>query len=121
MVDRTARSRALLEGRVGSMLPSRSALAALRSRSTREALRGSARLSEQSERRLLELMLRFLRYVERGCGVESLRDVTAEHVRGFVLAPSGGRKPSAAECGDLAPAPFGGPVVVPGAASGVGG
>ena len=56
-----------------------------------EALRSSARLSEQSERRLLEVMLRFLQYVERGCGVESLRDVTPEHVRGFVLAPSSDR------------------------------
>jgi integrase/recombinase XerC len=52
------------------------------------ALQVSARLSEQSERRLLELMLRFLQYVERGCGVGSLREVTPEHVRGFVLAPT---------------------------------
>ena len=58
------------------------------------ALRGSARLSEQSERRLLELMLRFLRYVEFGCGLESLAEVTPQHVQGFVLAPSDGRKAS---------------------------
>jgi integrase len=55
-----------------------------------DALGTSARLSEQSERRLLEVMLRFLRYADQGCGVESLRDVTAEHVRGFVLASSVG-------------------------------
>ena len=52
-----------------------------------EDLRVSARLSDQSERRLLKLMLRFLQFVERGCGVASLREVTPEHVRGFVLAP----------------------------------
>ena len=40
-------------------------------------------------------MLRFLRYAERGCGLESLAEVTAEHVRGFVLAPSGGRQGAA--------------------------
>ena len=60
-----------------------------------QALRTSARLSEQSERRLVELMLRFLGYAERGCGVSSLRDVTAEHARGFILAPSGGGWPVA--------------------------
>ncbi len=60
-----------------------------------EALRSTSRLSGQSERRLLGLMLRFLRYVERGCGVESLNEVTAEHVRSFVLAPSGGNRVAA--------------------------
>ena len=59
------------------------------------ALREIARLSEQSERRLLVLMLRFLRYVEHGYGITALCEVTAEHVRAFVLAPSGGRKASA--------------------------
>lgn len=52
------------------------------------AVRAKARLSEQSERRLLDLMLRFLGYLDRGWGITSLGEVTPEMVRSFVLAPS---------------------------------
>jgi integrase/recombinase XerC len=45
-------------------------------------------LSEQSERRLLDVIGRFLRYVDRA-GVDSLGDVSPDLARGFVLARSG--------------------------------
>jgi integrase/recombinase XerC len=55
-------------------------------------------LAEQSERRLVEVMLRFLRFVDRAFGVVCLCDVTAEHVAQFLSAPSGAerRSPSVA-------------------------
>ena len=89
-----ARSRALTGGQGGArcrrgVRPS----AAVGSRDRWRKLAGSARLSEQSERRLLELMLRFLRYRRSGAAASSRsRDVTPEDVRGFVLAPSSGHR-----------------------------
>ena len=96
MVDRTARvvCPAGSQGGLNVALYSPTLLAVRDRETLAAALRGSARLSEQSERRLLELMLRFLRYVEFGCGLESLAEVTPQHVQGFVLAPSDGRKAS---------------------------
>ena len=97
MVDRTARGArpAGKQGAFDAVVASGLLIEACDPEALAEALRASARLSEQTERRLMGLMLRFLRYVERGCGLGSLAEVTPEHVRGFVLAPSGGRKAAA--------------------------
>ena len=58
-------------------------------------------------------MLRFLRYLEQGCGVESLREVTTG-ARAGLRPRAFERRPSRrAECGDLASASLGGPAVVP--------
>jgi integrase len=46
-------------------------------------------LSPQSAARLLELMVRFLRFVEQGWGPRDVRDIRPEHVRDFVFAPLG--------------------------------
>ena len=60
-------------------------------------LRVEGGLSEQSERRLLQVILRFPRFLDRGCGVTTLQAVTASHVARFVAAPgAGGEKPSVA-------------------------
>jgi integrase/recombinase XerC len=60
------------------------------------AVRSAAHLSDQSEHRLVEVMVRFLTFVERAFAVPR-DEVTREQVVSFVLAPSaGGRTPSAA-------------------------
>jgi integrase/recombinase XerC len=51
-------------------------------------LRWHTALSDQSERRLLDVIGRFLRYVDRA-GIDSLGDVSPDLARGFVLARSG--------------------------------
>jgi integrase/recombinase XerC len=60
-------------------------------------LRSSADLSEQSERRLLEIICRFLRYLD-SAGIGSLTEVSPATVRDFVVARSAasGAKPSVA-------------------------
>jgi integrase/recombinase XerC len=50
-------------------------------------LRSSAGLSEQSERRLVEVICRFLRYLD-GAGISSLTETSPAAVRDFVLARS---------------------------------
>jgi integrase/recombinase XerC len=52
------------------------------------ALQATIALSEQSERRLLQVIFRFLRYVD-AAGIVSLGDVAPEVVRDFVFARSG--------------------------------
>jgi site-specific recombinase XerC len=52
-------------------------------------LRRHGALSDQSMRRLVEVMARFLVFVERGHGSVELADVSHEHVEAFVLAPVG--------------------------------
>src|SRR3982074_379491 len=63
-----------------------------------EAVRAQAGLSEQSERRLLEVMWRFLRFVDKAFGVESPCEVTSDHAARFVTARAGleRRSPSVA-------------------------
>jgi integrase len=63
-----------------------------------EAVRTQAGLTEQSERRLVEVMLRFLQFVHRAFSVACVCDVTAEQVARFLWAPSGSerRAPSVA-------------------------
>jgi integrase len=92
VADRTARVArpAGKHGAIDAAVTRRRLLAACDPEGLAETLRDSARLSEQSERRLLQLMLRFLRYLEHGYGITALSEVAAEHVRGFVLASSGG-------------------------------
>ena len=51
-------------------------------------LRSNTALSDQSERRLLDVIGRFLRYVDRA-GIDSLGDVSPDLARAFVLARSG--------------------------------
>jgi integrase/recombinase XerC len=51
-------------------------------------LRSNTALSDQSERRLLDVIGRFLRYVDRA-GVDSVGDVSPDLAREFVLARSG--------------------------------
>ncbi len=59
-------------------------------------LRSAGHLSEQSEHRLLEVMARFLTFVERAFAA-SLDEVTREQVARFISAPSpDGRPPSVA-------------------------
>jgi integrase/recombinase XerC len=60
-------------------------------------LRSSAGLSEQSERRLVEVMCRFLRYLD-GAGIGSLTEASPTVVQAFVLARSAttGAEPSVA-------------------------
>jgi integrase/recombinase XerC len=50
-------------------------------------LRSNAGLSEQSERRLVQVICRFLRYLD-GAGISSLTETSPAAVRDFVLAPS---------------------------------
>jgi integrase/recombinase XerC len=52
-----------------------------------DELRRHGALSDQSMRRLVEVMGRFLAFVERGHGSVPLTDVSQEHVGAFVLAP----------------------------------
>jgi site-specific recombinase XerC len=63
-------------------------------------LRRHAALSDQSMRRLVEVIARFLAFVERGYGSVALADVSHEQVEAFVLAPvntiDGLREPSVA-------------------------
>ena len=54
-----------------------------------DAVRGQARLSDQSERRLVDVMLDFALFVEKAFGVGSPSDVTADHAERFVSAPAG--------------------------------
>jgi integrase/recombinase XerC len=60
------------------------------------SLRDAGRLTEQSEHRLLDLMTRFLSFVELAFGTP-LSEVARDQVEAFVLAPSrDGRPPSVA-------------------------
>src|SRR5438128_1266204 len=63
-------------------------------------LGGPQGLSDQTVRRLVEVMARFLAFIDRGWGVRDVRDVEAYQVREFVLAPlavvEGVRAPSVA-------------------------
>ena len=82
-----------------------------------DVLRTNARLSEQSERRLLEVIGRFLRFLD-AAGVGSLTDVTPDGRAGVRLCPErdDGRR---AERRDVASSALGGPIAVPGSAPGV--
>jgi site-specific recombinase XerC len=65
-----------------------------------DELRRHGAMSDQSMRRLVEVMARFLAFLERGHGRVALSEVCHEHVEAFVLAPistiDGFREPSVA-------------------------
>jgi site-specific recombinase XerC len=65
-----------------------------------DELRRHGALSDQSMRRLVEVMARFLAFLERGYGRVALSEVSHKHVKAFVLAPvstkAGFREPSVA-------------------------